>query len=334
MAKSKSSDHHPSRAKVFATQEEILQAIVKLQGRIAQVEELGKDGLPYRDALRVTAEVQIKETIREIFGEHSPEFREHQHHRIKSPAEEDRAETCAILEDLIDILEEKRRGLPGGGGPAARAGQAKERTDAPSAKALPPAGPAAASPQPPPVSSGLAIRALKAGTEAVASSAPARAIGSRPLPAQAARAADPLGRLRHVCLRFHAIARQIRQRHDGRATLDVEDLHDVRDLLHALLCLEFEDVQALQGLQSRADLLIEREQLAVIVKKTRHGFGAKEVAEEVTADVQRYAGRPDCTTVFCFVYDPEGRIGDPRKLEAELKSERDGRALEVLIAPK
>lgn len=340
MARSKPSEHLSIRPKVFVSQEEILQAIVKLQGRIAQVEELGKDGLPYRDALRVTAEVQIKETIREIFGEHSPEFRVQQHHRIKSHDEEDLAETCAMLEGLIENLEEKQRSLFGGGVPAARTGQTRERTaDPPPAKAPQPARPAVAA-QPQPSLSAQAGRPLKTVTEAVPSG-PARTMGAPTLPAQAPpRTADRLGRIRQVCLRFHAIARQMRQRHDARPTLDVEDVHDVRDLLQALLCLEFEDVRAepvpaiQAGGQGRIDLLIEREQLAVTVKKTRQGLGAKEITEEVAQDVQRYATRPDVTTVLCFVYDPEGRIGNPRKREAELKTVRDGCIFEVLIAPK
>jgi HD superfamily phosphodiesterase len=340
MARSKSSDHSSIRPKVFATQEEILRAIVKLQGRIAQVEELGREGIPYRDALRVTAEVQIKETIREIFGEHSPEFRVHQHHRIKSHDEEDLAETCAMLEGLIENLEEKRRSLLGGGVPGARSGQARERAADPSpVKPPPPARPPTASQPQPPVSiqSG---RPFKLVTETTTPSPAARAMASSTIPGQAPRTADPLERIRHICLHFHAIVRQMRQRHDARPTLDVEDVHDVRDLLHALLCLEFEDIRTEQvaptyaGGQGRTDLLIERERIAVTAKKTRQGFGAKEIADEVTLDVQRYAAHPDCATVFCFVYDPEGRIGNPRKLESELKSERDGRSLVVLIAPK
>jgi pyruvate/2-oxoglutarate dehydrogenase complex dihydrolipoamide acyltransferase (E2) component len=300
------------RPKIFTSPEEILQAIAKLQGRIAQVEELGKEGIPYRDALRVTAEVQIKETIREIFGEHSPEFRVQQHHRIKSHDQEDLLDTCAMLEGLIENLEEKRRSLQGGH----------------PSPGLKPPPPRPAAPQPATSPSPPASRPLKAVAEAPAAATPAQA--ARP-------SADPLARVRRVSLQFHAVARQMRQRHDGRATLEVEDAHDVRDLLRALLCVEFEDVRAEPATgdaQGRTDLLIEREQVAVIVKKTRHGYGAKEISGEVRLDAQRYAAQPDCRTVFCFVYDPEGRIVNPRKLEQELKSDRDGRLVEVLIAPK
>ena len=43
-----------------------------------------------------------------------------------------------------------------------------------------------------------------------------------------------LDQLRLVCERFHLVSRQLRSRHDGRVTLDVEDEYDVQDLLHAM----------------------------------------------------------------------------------------------------
>ncbi len=344
MAKSKSPEHQPIRPKVFVSQEEILQSIAKLLGRLAQVEELGKGGLPYRDALRVTTEVQIRETIREIFGERSPEFREHQYHRIKSHAEEDLAETCAMLQSLIEDLEEKQGHLLGGNAPTARTAWSQARGRAtdppptrPASPVVPPAQPSLSVSGTPPQPS---IRPSKGVADAPAASAAARAAAPRPFPAPTTPPADPLWRIKKICVRFHAVARQLRQRHDARPTLDVEDLHDVRDLLHALLCLEFGDIRTEQWAptsasgQERTDLVIEREQIAITVKRTRQGFGAKEIADQLPVDFQQHAAHPDCKTLLCFVYDPEGRIGNPRGLEVELKRECGGRTLEVLIAPK
>ena len=73
MAKNKTHDFQP-KDKVFTSTDEISQSISKLRARIHQVEELKRDGLPYRDALRVTAEYQLRDSIREIFGERSPEY--------------------------------------------------------------------------------------------------------------------------------------------------------------------------------------------------------------------------------------------------------------------
>ena len=64
MAKNKATEPQPKQ-KVFASADEISHSIVKLRARIHQVEELKRDGLPYRDALRVTAEYQIRDTIQQ-----------------------------------------------------------------------------------------------------------------------------------------------------------------------------------------------------------------------------------------------------------------------------
>lgn len=49
--------------------------------------------------------------------------------------------------------------------------------------------------------------------------------------------------IKTLCTRFHLMARQLRDRHKNRPTLDVEDEYDVQDLLCALLRIEFEDTR-------------------------------------------------------------------------------------------
>src|SRR6266403_3266592 len=44
-----------------------------------------------------------------------------------------------------------------------------------------------------------------------------------------------------LCLRFHVVAKQLRQRRGNRSTLDVADEYDVQDLFHALLRVFFDD---------------------------------------------------------------------------------------------
>ncbi|MBX3304340.1 MAG: hypothetical protein KF693_19175, partial [Nitrospira sp.] len=53
---------------------------------------------------------------------------------------------------------------------------------------------------------------------------------------------DPLQLVRKVCLRLHAVARQLRLRRDYRPTLEIEDDYDLQDLLGALLKVEFDEV--------------------------------------------------------------------------------------------
>jgi hypothetical protein len=79
--------------------------------------------------------------------------------------------------------------------------------------------------------------------------------------------------------------------------------------------------------------LLPRHRLAVLAKMTKSGLGPRELAEQLTTDAAAFpaAGHQ---TLFCFVYDPEGRIGNPRGLEAELTRVSDAQIVEVFIAPK
>lgn len=151
---------------------------------------------------------------------------------------------------------------------------------------------------------------------------------------------DPVDALRKVCLRFHAVARQLRLRKDYRTTLEVEDDYDLHDLLCALLKLEFDEVGADEwtppyaGGSTHTTLLLNRDRLAVVAKKTRSGLTTKELAEQIAADAAHYASRQPCVHLFCFIYDPEGRIGSPTRLETDLTSVSDSFTVDVLVAPK
>jgi hypothetical protein len=81
------------------------------------------------------------------------------------------------------------------------------------------------------------------------------------------------------------------------------------------------------------DFLLKREQIVVEVKKTRMGFGAKEIASQLIEDIDRYKVHPDCKTLVCFVYDPEGLIANPRGIEADLSREEKPFPVHVLIRP-
>ena len=145
--------------------------------------------------------------------------------------------------------------------------------------------------------------------------------------------------LERLCSRFHLVAEQLRSRHSDRETLRVEDEYDVQDLLHALLTLEYDDVRPEEwtpsyATSSRRDFLLKLEQIVIEAKKTRSGFRAGELEEQLSVDIQKYKLHPDCKTLVCFVYDPEGRIANPRGIENDLSGDRDGLAARVIIAPQ
>lgn len=151
---------------------------------------------------------------------------------------------------------------------------------------------------------------------------------------------DPAELVKVFCSRFHTVARQLRLRGEYRATLNVEDEFDAQDLLHALLRIQFDNIDTDEWTPSyssgtpRTALLLNDGRLAVIVKKTRPGINAKDLSDQLQIDAERYRSHGRCTTLLCFVYDPEGRIGNPRGLEASLASVSKSFVIDVLVAPK
>lgn len=140
--------------------------------------------------------------------------------------------------------------------------------------------------------------------------------------------------------RFHRVARQLRSRHGSRNTIEIEDEYDVQDLFHSLLRIYFDDVRAEEytpsyaGAASRVDFLLKQEKIIIEIKKTRQGLSAKEVGEQLIIDSQRYQAHPDCNTLVCFVYDPEGRVANPRGIESDLTKEINGVPITVFITPE
>jgi hypothetical protein len=453
MAKNKTPEPQP-KDKVFTSTDEISQSISKLRARIHQVEELKRDGLPYRDALRVTAEYQLRDSIREIFGERSPEYLQHQHLRIKVNSKHSVNETISLLQHLVVSLEERRLDLLGLRSPAAQKSVEKrfeqhslaqsQHPVAQESQAAAPAPPAVAPalppslPQPvvqpsaeatlaadtkPPVIEPPALAAtfaipsppimlvsqtkLKLSAEAMAQipeqptlsppeplrfqapatscdvmhtqpsleinmapklecppmetstefSEPQQAIASSESaqngngvvgqPGSTANTSadeesetDTIGHLRKICSAFHRVTRQLRQRRDERPTLEVEDERDVIDLLHTLLCVTYDNIEAEEWTptytngSTRTDLWLKNEGVVIIAKKTKQGIGVKALTHQVSVDFEQYGTHPECKLMFCFIYDPEGRIGHPKGLEADLTLNYNGRRVEALVSPK
>lgn len=154
------------------------------------------------------------------------------------------------------------------------------------------------------------------------------------------RGIEPLPFLERICSRFHLVVRQLRERHDGRPTLDVNDEYDVQDIMYVLLRINFEDIRKEEWAPSyaagcsRMDFLLKREGIVLETKKTRGGLSAKDLADQLIVDIERYRTHPDCKMLFCFVYDPEGRIANPEGLEHDLTKVQENIAVRVLVTPK
>src|SRR4030042_1157543 len=132
---------------------------------------------------------------------------------------------------------------------------------------------------------------------------------------------QPKAILEKVFNRFHLVARQLRNRHDTRETIDLKDEYDVQDLVHALMKIYFDDIRTEEwtpsyaGSSNRMDFLLKKERLVVEVKRTRDNLRDRGIGEQLIIDIAKYKEHPDCETLVCFIYDPEGLISNPSGLE-------------------
>lgn len=151
---------------------------------------------------------------------------------------------------------------------------------------------------------------------------------------------DHLNLIERICLKFHTVARQLQDRHQDRPTIQIEDEYDVQDLFHALLRLHFEDIRpeewspSYAGKASRLDFLLKQEKVVIELKKTRASMKTGELGEQLIVDRARYERHPDCDLLVCFIYDPEGRVGNPTGLERDLEDNNGGLKVRVIVAPK
>ena len=149
-----------------------------------------------------------------------------------------------------------------------------------------------------------------------------------------------LSMLEDLLSRFHLVVRQLGDRHDSRATLNVNDEYDVQDLLHALLRLFFDDIRpeewtpSYAGGSARMDFLIKQEEIVIETKMTRENLTARDIGNQLIEDIARYKEHQDCRVLIAFVYDPEGRIANPRGIENDLSRDEGDLAVRVMIVPQ
>ena len=97
-------------------------------------------------------------------------------------------------------------------------------------------------------------------------------------------------------------------------------------MLHALLKLHFDDVRAEDwtpqnsGSNNRIDFLINDNQTAIEVKYAKDSHKDKQIGDELIIDIAKYSKHPNCNSLYCFVYDPDYCIGNPKGLENDLNN--------------
>lgn len=143
-----------------------------------------------------------------------------------------------------------------------------------------------------------------------------------------------------VLERFPVIVKEISRRHGNRPSFEIHDEYDVQDFLRGLLRIFFDDIRdeewtpSYAGASARMDLLLKNEKIVIEVKMARRGLGEKQIREQLIIDKAYYKQHKDCKKLYCFIYDPESRIKNPRGFEKDLSERIGDFETKVLIIPR
>ena len=142
----------------------------------------------------------------------------------------------------------------------------------------------------------------------------------------------------NLCDRVHEVAKQMRERREGRSTLDITDEYDVQDMMHALLRIYFDDIRreewtpSYAGGSGRVDFLIKPYMILLEIKKTRQSLSEKDIGNQLIEDIGRYRQIHGAKALICFIYDPEERISNPKGLITDLERLDKNIDLRVIIS--
>jgi hypothetical protein len=134
--------------------------------------------------------------------------------------------------------------------------------------------------------------------------------------------AEDLHRLMQMVRRLPLAARQLRDRHEGRSTLIVQDIFDLQDLLRCVLHLHFDNVRQQSRTPSyashtRTDFEVgDVGRIALTVKLVTADVAEHQLMAQLEEDAAHYErqGRPPC--LLCVLYDPGQLLPRPEQLEA------------------
>jgi hypothetical protein len=116
----------------------------------------------------------------------------------------------------------------------------------------------------------------------------------------------------------------LQHRRKGSQSLSFDSEYDVQDLLHALLRPWISDVRpeeftpSYAGSSTRMDFLLPEHNLVIetkIVRSKQHGL---KVGDELIIDIDHHKAHPDCSKLWCVIYDPNHFIQNPGGLVSDL----------------
>jgi hypothetical protein len=150
-------------------------------------------------------------------------------------------------------------------------------------------------------------------------------------------AADAVSTMERLLRRLPLVARQLRARQGDRPPFRVEAQGDLEDLVRALLPVHFDDALPEGRTPAytpgrRTDFVLAGGALALTAKLLPPGAGEDRLTAELAEDIAYYQARPGCRALVCFVFDPEGRLPDPGRLEAAWSRPHDELDVRLVVA--
>ena len=73
--------------------------------------------------------------------------------------------------------------------------------------------------------------------------------------------------------------------------------------------------------------------IAIEVKHTRNKLTQRDVTDQLIIDERYYRRHESCSSLICFVYDPELRLKNPVALENDLAKDEDDFNVVVIVSP-
>ncbi|WP_205410835.1 hypothetical protein [Salaquimonas pukyongi] len=116
-------------------------------------------------------------------------------------------------------------------------------------------------------------------------------------------------------------------RRKGATSLSFNSEYDIQDLLHAMLRPWVSDVRpeeftpSYAGTATRMDFLLPEHSVVIETKLVRDKAHARKVGDELIIDIDHYRVHPDCTYLWCVLYDPNQYIQNAGGLVRDLSGE-------------
>jgi hypothetical protein len=151
---------------------------------------------------------------------------------------------------------------------------------------------------------------------------------------------EPFKILEFVCTRFHVFVKNLTRPYMERENLKIEDEFDFQHLLFAQLKVFFNDMKREEptpvyaGSSSRMFIEYNEKKYIFEARMVDKDLEAKKIKSTIGNIIKNNLNNESMQDLFCFIYDPECKIGNSNKTEEKYNREDPDCKIKVLIYPK